>query len=117
MEDRELSRCVYFNGLQNKNCKEGVSYESVRAPALEANRAWDVPCIHRSDLDNCEQRVFPTPEQVEADDRAVREHLGEFLSAMSSGECPHCHQPMKKKQVGPCVYADPCGHRLYQGQI
>lgn len=43
----------------------------------------------------------------------------EFLVEMAEGKtCPHCHQPIEKKeQRGRCVYALPCGHRLYQGKL
>jgi|GEM_PF-1080565 len=40
-----------------------------------------------------------------------------FLSHLAQGTCPHCGTPVKReKQVGRCVYAEPCGHRLYQGK-
>lgn len=32
--------------------------------------------------------------------------------------CPHCQARIENmRQVGRCVYASPCGHRLYQGRI
>lgn len=32
--------------------------------------------------------------------------------------CPQCERSInEKKQIGRCVYAYPCGHRLYQGRL
>ncbi len=52
-----------------------------------------------------------TPEQSVA--------LAGFLTVLAEGKvCPWCKQPItEKKQVGRCVYALPCWHRLYQGTL
>ena len=37
---------------------------------------------------------------------------------MNRDICPHCEDRIEKfEQVGSCVYAMPCGHRLYQGRV
>lgn len=45
--------------------------------------------------------------------------VAEFLKTLAEGKvCPHCKQPIEKReQVGRCVYARPCGCRLYQGKL
>lgn len=50
----------------------------------------------------------------------VSEHIRKYLDLMYNGfpECPHCGAKVERKeQVGRCVYAKPCGHRLYQGSL
>ena len=48
---------------------------------------------------------------------AVAAKLVAFFDMYRNGHCPRCQQPLTgEKQVGPCVYAEPCGCRLWQGQ-
>ncbi len=43
--------------------------------------------------------------------------LKAYLDDLAAGVCPHCQAEIKeRKQIGRCVYAFPCGHRLYQGR-
>lgn len=53
-----------------------------------------------------------TPEMAEA--------ARAYLKLMAGGfkTCPTCSQPVEhKEQVLCCVYARPCGHRLYHGTL
>lgn len=44
--------------------------------------------------------------------------IGAFFEKLSKNICPHCDAPIaQQEQVGRCVYAHPCGHRLYQGTV
>jgi hypothetical protein len=43
--------------------------------------------------------------------------LQEFFKKIEDGICPECNREYTPKQVGRCVYASPCGHRLYQGTV
>jgi hypothetical protein len=48
---------------------------------------------------------------------ALAEHKRR-VGLLQSKRCIHCEQPVERyEQVGRCVYADPCGHRQYQGRI
>jgi len=53
-------------------------------------------------------------------DPEIIDAIHEFAK-MISGEathCLHCNQPIDHlEQVGRCVYAEPCGHRQYQGRL
>lgn len=45
---------------------------------------------------------------------AIRTYFGK----LSKNECPICGAAIERQQqVGHCVYAKPCGHRLYQGTV
>jgi DNA-directed RNA polymerase subunit RPC12/RpoP len=51
----------------------------------------------------------PSPEQEEA--------IAKFFENMLAHICNECGKPIdREKQVGRCVYAEPCGHRLFQGK-
>ena len=42
----------------------------------------------------------------------------EYFKNLFEGKCPVCKVPIEQEeQVGRSVYAQPCGHRLYQGQV
>ncbi len=58
------------------------------------------------------------PEEVAEKEREANAVLQEFLDNLANNICPHCKTPIaEKRQVGRCVYARPCGHRLYQGKL
>ena len=42
----------------------------------------------------------------------------DFLARYENKQCVHCGQPWTSRhQIGACVYAEPCGHRQYQGRL
>lgn len=44
--------------------------------------------------------------------------IQDYFQDLKEGRCPTCKQPVvNKEQVGRCVYALPCKHRLYQGKL
>ncbi len=48
----------------------------------------------------------------------VREAIAAYLTKMNADICPFCDMPFTdQRQVGRCVYAVPCNHRLYQGTV
>lgn len=50
--------------------------------------------------------------------REIAEAFKQYLRGLQNNVCPHCGMPItNKRQVGRCVYADPCGCRLYQGRL
>jgi hypothetical protein len=47
----------------------------------------------------------------------VGQAMRAYFEAIKSGRCPHCRQSIEQEeQRGRCVYARPCGHRLFQGK-
>lgn len=77
----------------------------------------DYPCFNPN-LHNCPFQDWPTPEELKAEEEAVNQMVAQFLTDLASNVCPHCKQPIERKvQIGRCVYAEPCNHRLYQGEL
>lgn len=108
--------CRHCNGLVNTHCKADVRYEDVRDSESHPYR-W--PCFKS---DGCPERCalvsYPTPEEIKAHDEEVAALLQEFARKLENNICPQCDRPIERKeQVGRCVYALPCHHRLYQGRL
>lgn len=53
-----------------------------------------------------------------ADQRFIREAAARtYWSMINSGRCPMCGDAMTPLKRGCCVYAMPCGHKLFMGSI
>lgn len=124
-EDQIKGRCVHFNGVQNRTCEAGVAYDLFRRKDEAGTQTHSMPCLrflHERSAEGgrpiapCELLRWPTDEEVAAEVAESDEALAAFLGKLASDVCPHCDRKIERKQqVGRCVYADPCGHRLYQG--
>lgn len=108
-------KCVSFNGLMHKVCDAGIAYESVKDVQ---ERGYRVPCLlDRGCETTCASAVFLTEEQAKQRADEILTNARARMQRMADGICPHCDAKIEKKsQVGPCVYADPCGCRLYTGR-
>jgi hypothetical protein len=111
----DTQRCRFFNGLMNQTCKAGINYDTWKPgthPCLldpiHGDRRPPLPCASAE---------YPTTAEALTSEAARQARMDEWARKLESDVCPHCDQAMTKKQVGPCVYAEPCGHRLYQGRI
>lgn len=52
----------------------------------------------------------PTPD--------LPEEAKQFLEELKQNICPRCHLDIVEyEQIGRCVYAKPCGHRLGTGTV
>lgn len=106
--------CRHFNGVQNKVCKAGIEYAAFY-------RKGSIPCLpdeQGKTPQRCDQFAYKTVEELEEHDRQVAEAVSKWLKNFAAGMCPHCGRKIEqKKQVGRCVYAEPCGCRLYQGKL
>lgn len=115
MLQRIKTRCVHFTGVQHDVCKVGVRYEDLPREKPPVGLI-QIPCINPS-CGGCDKRQFPTNEQAQIEADEWEETIEKFLGRLKDGDCPHCGVKVTKRiQVGPCVYAEPCGHRIGQGK-
>jgi len=122
-----MATCAHFNGISNEICNAGVSYAEVmeRLDLGDKGRPVVLPCFARNKWGEsefechktCAKLQFPTRVEAEAKETARRERITEHLNNIASDICPTHKIAITKKQVGRCVYAEPCGCRLYQGTI
>lgn len=108
-------KCRHFNGLMSKVCKAGVAYETFRVP--NQGMRTSLPCFVDGLSVPCAERDFPNEAEAKAQEAESEAYIKAYFEKVAMGICPICDRLMTKKQVGRCVYGDPCGHRLYQGTI
>lgn len=113
---RELI-CKHFNGLVNDTCRVGVVYRDVRDDAAVGIRNR-FPCWGQGAT--CNQYEQWTAQEIADREQRIMDsihHLNNFTERQTE-ECPHCKQHVDSlEQVGRCVYANPCGCRVYQGRV
>jgi len=65
LAEQIANRCEHFNGTQNDKCKAGVTYADLQ----KGKKLGALPCFkdeaEKSGV-GCEFRLFPTPEEVQA---------------------------------------------------
>lgn len=115
MSKERPTKCRHFNGIQNKSCEVGVVYRYVARPD---SHPIDLPCFSEQGCtQRCSQVSYYTPEELTEQDREAAAAIKAYLEKLAAHICPHCDTPIQEeRQVGRCVYAVPCGHRLYQGK-
>lgn len=111
--------CRHFTGIQNTFCKQGIKYDDV----LQSERAfvegrW--PCTAPDIAHICPYFEEKTPEdlrRIEDRGKEVLESMVDFQLRRTEA-CPQCSQSVASvEKVGRCIYARPCGCRLWQGVI
>lgn len=115
LHDQIANKCRYFNGIMNTTCKAGIAYISVQD---RNERPLRLPCLRE---DNCSERCllasFLMPNEIAEQEAEISKAVNAFFQDMHDGLCPECHQKVEREvQVGRCVYAEPCQHRLWQGK-
>lgn len=108
-EEQERGWCRHFRGALAKTCEAGhVMADMPRPlPCLDFSRNWG----------QCPDHGVRSDEEIAERKRQSDEALTRYLTKLAGGLCPECDAPVKqRKQVERCVYAEPCGHRLYQGR-
>lgn len=115
IEEQIANKCRHFNGIQNDTCKAGIPYATVRDTTTR-----HLPCFKDDGCSqNCPSISFLSEQEVAEEAAREKAIVADFLEEMMAGvTCPHCHTAIEEKeQVDRCVYAKPCGHRLYQGTL
>lgn len=108
---------IYEPGLNDgRACRAGVRYLDVMDG--EAHGLARFPCFEDVPSNAvCASLSFLTAQEKADRQRRHEEYLLQWAADMEANVCPECKQPMTKQQIGRCVYASPCGHRLYQGWL
>ena len=108
--------CIHYppgGMVTNDICKKGVDLRPFKPVSVEA------PC-YNDKVGGCPFAEYPTPEQIVERNKHIGAIMESMVSLMQgkSDVCYQCGQPIDQlEQVGRCVYARPCGHRLYQGKL
>lgn len=108
-----------FGQPQPWRCPAGVEFESVKVVGKHPGETagYRLPCFEEDGVSEvCEKVSYYTAEEKAEQEERIREHVRQFTEDLKADRCPVCHQPAKQRQVGPCVYGDPCGHRMFQGR-
>lgn len=112
LSKRELRGCRHFNGIQHDKCRADVAYKTFQGR---------MPCLPKyadSKTGVCALFELYTEDEINKQQTEAAAAIAAFFSNLANDICPHCQTPITgKRQVGRCVYADPCGHRLYQGRL
>ena len=116
---KRTSWCRHYDGIfgpggEHEHCKAGVRYDDVRT---HNGRNATYVCFDAASAVACPHLSRFTPEEEEVQEKRVMEYVDAFESNIANGVCPECSSPMVRRKVGQCVYASPCGHRLYQGDV
>jgi len=90
--------CKHFTGMQNKTCKVGISYDSVKGPK-GSKGMWRLACFKDEALP-CEQQSFPTADEVKAKveesnrgmERVLQARKAIIATGLKQGAitCPKC---------------------------
>jgi hypothetical protein len=94
-----------------------VKYETLRDSSQPGPYRW--PCLTldgRAASTVCVSRRLMTVEEERAESEEIRAIARRVIAERDAGRCPTCGADMTERQVGPCVYAEPCGHRIGQGR-
>lgn len=109
--------CIHFCGIQHQKCRAGIVLESVRDSSQPGPSRW--PCLNldgKKATTTCGSYAEPTPEQIAEWESLINAALNRQRERAERGECDACGAVIERgEQVGRCVYARPCGHRIGQG--
>lgn len=101
-------RCVNHRPHPHATCTAGVAYSTLRV--LDNCVSGPGPKV------TCSRHCAPTPEQVDAELAEVNARLAEMDELIAGHRCLQCREKIERaKQAGSCMYAEPCGHRIGQG--
>lgn len=109
--------CVNFNGVQHSACAAGIAYKSVEGMKPGHHT---LPCFRTPERtecpSSCASYTEPTVEQLAEFNAKLDARFDEITQRQSRGECRDCGaKVVSVSQSGRCVYAEPCGHRIGQG--
>ena len=78
--EQHMGSCIHFTGLwENKTCKAGVDYETVKGAPTD-RFAFSLPCLGDPGA-TCAHQQFPTREEAEEYERRAMEGLAHTVAA------------------------------------
>lgn len=119
-------KCIHNNGVielgpgmkRRTHCKAGYEYDA--ATDDDKRMACFTHDIHGGPQScgvSCPGATFLTEEEAKEKEEKAHAGVRRYFEDINAGICPNHKQPITMRQVGRCVYADPCGCRLYQGTL
>ena len=108
--------CIHYPHMGmvgNDFCKKGVDMRPFKPANIEA------PC-YNDKVGGCPFAEYPTPEQIAERNKHIAALMEGMTNLMQrkSDVCYQCgKQVTQLDKVGRCVYARPCGCRLWQGSV
>lgn len=121
--DSDSDTCAHWAGLMGPGmvevttCLCGVRYVDVEADIPKSGQMNRLPCFKKNGLP-CPSQHFRTAEEIVELRTERKASITRYFTKINDDICPQCDRPITlKRQVGRCVYASPCGHRLYQGWL
>ncbi len=111
--------CEYFNGVQHEVCEQGINYMDVRQISEPPGLPAEFPCTSSNGTEvKCPLAQFPSEAEAQAKEAETQRMIRGFFENLQNDICPHCRTAIEaRRQGGRCVYAEPCGCRLYQGKL
>ena len=113
--------CKHFTGIHQKTCKLGIAYKDL---GYVMGGKQGLPCLGPDVRPKmpCAYHCLPTKEEWEQEKKEQTQAVKTFLTQMkdreAKGLCWQCGKALTaKRQVGRCIYAEPCGCRLGQGTL
>lgn len=109
--------CIHFRGIQHDACCAGVQLVSVRDTSVRPYR-WPCSAFDGERASTmCSKYTEPTAAQIAEGRAEVEAIIAEMHARTLRGECILCAAKVTEvHQIGSCVYASPCGHRIGQGR-
>lgn len=106
LAEQKANKCVHFNGMQNKQCKVGVCYDSVQDKNRKGFASW--PCWREGADLPCDKRHFPTPEEVAKEIEEHNKHWEQLKLAMNAAHEDAKKRGFKKGKGGSAKIKCPC---------
>ena len=113
-----LGRCRHFTGWMQEVCEAGHNYSELNG-GNNRGVAIHLPCLHEHWDGSIACPSVAYIEREEAEARVARNSaaIKAWTDKITAHVCPSCNETFKGKQVGPCVYCEHCGARLWQGRL
>lgn len=88
-----MAACVHFRGIQHATCAAGVDWYALTGGA-DFGIATRMPCLKDNNSTVlCAHRHFPTPEEAEAHERAMEEHIQRRMEDTALLASGHADEP------------------------